>query len=152
MRLFCSCINFLFLFFSFFQLPAQSGQVSYRQLKEYEGTYEYINHTTLQIAASPKDNVLYALVGDSKYKLRPSGKDTFLNNGNQQVIFSRDQSGVTGYTVKDGESNDHFKIITHNVTFSEKIWYARPVGKEPFTYHYQIPANKHDGIATGPIW
>ena len=36
----------------------QRYKVTYQQLKEYEGLYEYFNHATIKIAASPVDTIL----------------------------------------------------------------------------------------------
>jgi hypothetical protein len=53
-------------------------KVTYQQLKEYEGLYEYINNTTLKIAASPIDTVLLCLINESRYPLTALGNDLFL--------------------------------------------------------------------------
>lgn len=50
-------------------------KVSYSDLLKYEGTYQYGNGGQLQIAANPKDTLLYAIIGESRYRLRPSAKD-----------------------------------------------------------------------------
>jgi hypothetical protein len=43
---------------SHFSFSQQQYKVTYEQLKEFEGLYEYGNHTTLKIAASPRDTSL----------------------------------------------------------------------------------------------
>jgi hypothetical protein len=53
--------------------------INYKQLKEYQGIYQYLNNSTLKIAASPRDTILYAIINESKYKLTPFEKDLFLN-------------------------------------------------------------------------
>ena len=91
-------------FFCFSQ--QQTYKVTYGQLKEFEGLYEYANNSTLKIAASPKDTLLYAIIHESKYKLAPSGKDLFLNMSKERVQFFRDQSNANaGYI----SGNDTFK-------------------------------------------
>ena len=50
----------------------QAYKITTGQLKEFEGLYEYLDHTTLKIAASPKDTMLYAIINESRYRLAPS--------------------------------------------------------------------------------
>lgn len=107
---------------------------------QYNGTYEYSDPATLQIATSPKDHQLYAIIKDSKYLLRNYNKDTFLNSSNQQVIFKRENNKITGYTV-DGHS---YKRLNNTVTFQ---WYARKNNH----WNYRMPADRHDGLPPGSI-
>jgi len=94
---------------------ACAQNISYEQLTKYEGSYEYFDHSTLQIAVSPVDTTLYAIINKSKYKLRFKEKDTFLNNANTSVIFLRDPSGkIKGYTT----GKDTFRLINRDVPFS----------------------------------
>jgi len=131
---------------------AQSNyKLTYDQLREYEGTYAFVNNTTLQIAASPRDTMLYALVGDSKYKLRAYKKDIFLNGGNQEVHFIRNNTGITGYQVKDKTPDKFYPLITKKVTFSNDMWFARGNNKLPFHWVYSPPKDMHDGIPTGSL-
>lgn len=96
-------------------------KVNLQDLKTFEGTYAYTENTTLQIAASPRDTMLYALIGTAKYKLRPYGKDVFLNNSNQQVQFIRHKDRIVGYKVKDDQPDNLYKLLSSNVNFSDKI-------------------------------
>ena len=85
-----------------FGFSQQTYKVNYDQLKEFEGLYEYINHTTLKIAASPVDTLLYAIIDKSKYPLYPSDKDLFLNRQKDKIRFFRDpqmQLRVIPYTM-----------------------------------------------------
>jgi CubicO group peptidase (beta-lactamase class C family) len=131
---------------------AQSRYVlTYDQLSEYEGTYAFTGNTTLQIAASPKDTMLYALVGDSKYKLRTYQKDIFINGSNQEVHFIRNNTGIAGYQVKDQTPDKVYPLITKKVTFSNEMWFARGNNKVPYHWVYSQPKNMHDGIPTGSL-
>lgn len=38
--------------------------INYKQLKEYQGIYQYLNNSTLKIAASPRDTILYAIINE----------------------------------------------------------------------------------------
>jgi CubicO group peptidase (beta-lactamase class C family) len=123
-------------------------KVNFQELKGLEGTYAYSENATLQIAASPKDTSLYAIIGTARYKLRPYRKDIFLNNGNQQVQFVRDGNKILGYKVQDGQPDKLYKFISSSVDFSDRIWYARPPGA---TYKYHVPLQKQDGLPTGQL-
>lgn len=123
-------------------------EVNLQELKTFEGTYAYGENSTLQIAASPADTVLYALIGVAKYKLRPFAKDIFLNNGNQQVQFVRHGNKIAGYKVKDGQPDKLYKLLSPHVTFSANMWYPRPPGSK---YKYATPEKKDDGLSTGPL-
>ena len=126
-------------------------KVSYTDLKAYEGTYQYENHKTLQMAASPVDTMLYAMIGTSMYKLRPYSKDVFLNGGNNQVQFIWDSCNIIGYKQQNDKPDTVYKLITRKVTFSDKMWYARQLNGEKFTYQYKVPEQKNDGLETGSI-
>src|SRR4051812_35925412 len=81
-------------------IAQQRYAVTYEQLKTFEGLYEYTNHSTLKIAASPKDTILYAIIDESRYKLIPSAADQFLNASDDKVQFFRNSSNaVAGYVV-----------------------------------------------------
>lgn len=128
---------------------AQSAyKVSFRDLKTFEGTYAYNGNTTLQIAASPKDTLLYALIGSAKYKLCPYGKDVFLNSTNQQVQFVRSGSKIVGFKVKDDQPDKLYQILSTKVNFSDKIWFPRPLGEK---YRYAVPKQQHDGLPSGQL-
>jgi CubicO group peptidase (beta-lactamase class C family) len=135
-----------------FNLNAQTiFKVSYEDLKQYEGTYEYMPNTILQIVASPKDTLLYALIGDGKYKLWPSEKDIFLNGSRQEVHFVKNTSGQYGYQVKDETPDKFYKRISNEVTINRKMWFARDNDSLPFRWQYQIPKDLNDGLKTGSL-
>jgi CubicO group peptidase (beta-lactamase class C family) len=125
----------------------QKFKITYEQLKEYEGIYEYQNNTTLQIAASPKDTILYALINESKYALKPSEKDIFLNMSKEKVTFLRNTaSAITGYTSQEKT----FNVISKKVVFPKEMWYPRLNSKD-FKYNYQPPKKDLDGLLTGTL-
>ena len=134
---------------SFGSMAQASYKPSYALLKSYEGTYEFASQKTLQIAASPVDSVLYALIGDSRYRLRPFAEDIFLNNANVQVKFIRKETELTGYTQQNEKPGTFHKLISHTVSFSEKMWVARE--DKNFSYHYKVPEQKNDGLATASL-
>ncbi|MDN5285443.1 MAG: putative periplasmic esterase [Mucilaginibacter sp.] len=141
-------ITFLLILTTAATFAQQSFKVTYQQLKEYEGLYEYYNGSELKISASPKDTVLVAIINLSTYPLKAVSKDVFLNNANVPIRFLRDASNnITGFT----EGNKQpVKLINKNVSVPEKMWYPK-LGADVKTYQYKyaIPADLKDGLQTG---
>src|SRR5690349_8833617 len=97
-------------------------QTTYQQLKEYEGIYEFVNHSTLKIAASPRDTILNAIIHKSNYPLIPFSKDIFLNVSKDKVTFYRNnKSIIVGYIA----DKDSFRLLSRNVFFPTQMWYPR---------------------------
>jgi CubicO group peptidase (beta-lactamase class C family) len=131
-----------------FGFSQQQYKTTYEQLKAFEGKYEYLDHTTLEIAASPKDTILYAIIHQSKYALTPVAKDVFLNASKEEIQFFRDPSNATaGYLFND----DSFRLLTKKVFFPESMWYPRLKSAKNFKYKYEIPQDLHDGLKTGSV-
>ncbi|WP_264537956.1 serine hydrolase domain-containing protein [Flavobacterium sp. N1736] len=142
-----NCLLLLFSLSVFSGYAQQKFKVNYEQLKEYEGVYEYQNNTTLQIAASPKDTILYAIINESKYPLKPSEKDVFLNSSKEKVTFLRNKTSViTGYS----SDEKTFNLINKKVVFPKEMWYPRLNAKD-FKYVYQQPKKELDGLVTGTL-
>src|ERR1700759_2469415 len=86
--------------------------LSYAQLKDYEGIYQYSNHATIKMAAPAGGKGLIAILNQRHYTLKPGDKDVFYDGGHRRVGFFRDDKGmVIGYTLE----KDTFKLITRNV-------------------------------------
>lgn len=137
----------LFLLSVYCGYSQQRFKITYEQLKEYEGIYEYQNNTTLQIAASPKDTILYAIINESKYALKPSEKDIFLNMSKEKVTFLRNSaSAITGYASQEKT----FNLINKKVVFPKEMWYPRLNSKD-FKYNYLPPKKDLDGLLTGTL-
>ncbi|MDB5087207.1 MAG: putative periplasmic esterase, partial [Mucilaginibacter sp.] len=127
-----------------FSFSQQNYKVTYNQLKAYEGLYEYVNHTTLKIAASPKDTLLYAIINKSSYALTPHLKDVFKTPQKENIEFIRDKSNaVIGYV----SNKDTLKLISKNVSFPRAMWYPRPAAYK----NYEKPKNLNDGLQIGPL-
>ena len=137
------------LFFIALSTSAVAQKMSYEQRKAYEGLYQYVNHTTLQIAAPPNDTILYAIINQARYALKPKAKDVFFNNANAPVIVLRDAKGaISGYTT----NKDTFKLIGRNVHFPAKMWYPRMVADpQNFVYNYTKPKQLNAGLATADL-
>ena len=145
MKIYSLLILSLTTLFSFSQ---QWHKMPYEQLKQFEGLYEYRNQTTLKIAASPKDTLLYAMINESRYKLTPSDKDLFLNMSNEKVQFFRNNpNSIAGYMY----DQDTFKLLSKNVFFPRAIWYPRLTSPENFNYKYEEPKVFKDGLKTGRV-
>jgi CubicO group peptidase (beta-lactamase class C family) len=137
----------LFIFTTFVLSAQKHYPVTYDQLKEYEGVYEYFNHATIKIAASPVDTILYGIINQSSYALRPVDKDIVANNLSQRTKFLRNSSNtITGYAT----GKDTFKLITRNISFPAQMWYPRSRA-DLLYYHYKytIPPALNDGLPTG---
>ncbi|MCD0470582.1 serine hydrolase [Flavobacterium sp. JAS] len=138
----------LFLLIIYCGYSQEKFKITYDQLKEYEGIYEYQNKTTLQIAASPKDTILYAIINESKYALKPSERDVFLNMSKEKVTFLRDQASViNGYSSEEKT----YKLISKKVVFPKEMWYPRLNASKDYKYVYQQPKKDLDGLLTGPL-
>jgi CubicO group peptidase (beta-lactamase class C family) len=133
---------------TFLSYSQEKYKITYDQLKKYQGLYEYKNNATLKIAASPVDTILFAIINESKYPLRPSGKDLFLNSGNEKIQFFRSKTkGIAGYI----DGNDTFKLLNNKVKFPKEIWYPRGTKPNGHTYTYKQPAEDNDGLETGNL-
>jgi CubicO group peptidase (beta-lactamase class C family) len=129
---------------SLFSFAQQPYKLSFEQLKEYQGVYEYANNYILKIAASPKDTVLYAIINQSQYALKANGRDIFMDPQNEVIKFLRNKSNaVTGYS-KEGKT---FKLLNRNIVFSKKMWYPRLTAYKGFAK----PEDLKDGLPIGDI-
>lgn len=125
---------------------AQIVGVTYDELLEFEGKYEYLEGGKLDMVASPLDTTLYAIIDGAKYPLRHVAMDSFVNIQNTPVVFFRDLSGgVAGYRV-DGQS---FGLLTKqikHVMFPREELYLNPDG-----YIYDRPLKTNDGLEVGDV-
>lgn len=122
--------------------------LSYNQLKEYEGVYEYKNNSTLKIAASPIDTTLICFINESRYPFSTLTKDIFLNSTKDSVIFFRDKRNkIVG--CKSG--NETFRKLQQKVNFPNKMWYARLNVPKDYHYTYKQPTDYKDGLSIGKI-
>jgi len=125
--------------------PKEKSQ--YDKLLEYEGNYEYINNTTLDIMASEIDTILYAIVDEAKYPLKYIAIDSFENVSGSPVIFERDQSNQIVRYKADGQK---FGLITKDISKME-VFPRKALYHNPDDYTYQKPEQKDDGITTGVL-
>ncbi len=121
-------------------------QSHYHRLLEYEGTYEYINQSTLTLEASELDTILYAVIDGAKYPLEYISKDTFLNNQESPVIFHRADNEIIGYRA-DGKTFKHLDTPFNKMEFLPR----RKLYGHSENYEYQVPEFLGDGLAVGDI-
>jgi CubicO group peptidase (beta-lactamase class C family) len=136
----------LFLLAIYSGYAQKKFKITYEQLKEYEGVYEYVNKGSVKIAASPKDTVLFAIINESKYKLNAIDKDVFENMSKEKVTFERKAGIITGYSSEGSTYN----LLSKKVVFPKEMWYAR-LNPKDFKYVYQQPKQDLDGIPTGNL-
>ncbi len=120
----------------------------YQKLTEYEGHYEYVGETTLDLVASDFDTTLYAILDNSKYPLTHIAKDSFVNVRNKPVVFQRDENeNVISY--KSGGQN--FKLL--NRAFEKiEMFPRRELFHNVENYSYEVPEQKKDGLITGDLF
>ena len=70
-------------------VPLRKEKSKLDTLLEYEGNYEYVSESTLDIVASELDTTLYAIIDEAKYPLKYMSKGTFTNIQDVLVIFER---------------------------------------------------------------
>ncbi len=136
---------FIFIFTSFLSFSQQQGKISFKQLKEYEGLYEYADHLKVSFAASPKDTALIAIINQSQYPLQYESPDVF-SSQYDTIRFLRDAQGFPSAYIS---KKDTFHLISKNVFFPETMWYPRLKTRE--SYAYAVPENLHDGLPVGDI-
>jgi CubicO group peptidase (beta-lactamase class C family) len=119
----------------------------YERLRRYEGTYEAEGGGTLQIIASPRDNILVAVLAGARYPLKAAGTDLFTNAVGQRVRFSF-EPGREGYTLLDGaDAGRLFRRVGPGAPLDERVWYPRPHPSNG--YRYAPPAAREDGLPVG---
>ncbi|MFT5667445.1 MAG: hypothetical protein ACI9DK_001639, partial [Vicingaceae bacterium] len=125
----------------------QKEKSEYEQLLDYEGTYEYVNESTLYIIASEFDKTLYAVIDKAKYPLKHIALDTFANIADISVIFERDKSNQVIAYKTDGQN---FKLIASDFEKME-MFPRKELFDNPDNYVYQKPKETSDGLKTGHL-
>lgn len=117
----------------------------YDKLLDYEGNYEYVGKTTLDIIASELDTTLYAVINKAKYPLKQIGLDSFTNIQGDPVIFERDESNKVINYRAGGQT---FRLITTDFEKME-MFPRKELFHNPDNYKYQKPKETSDGLKTG---
>jgi len=129
------------------QAPASPPPSVSAPLADFEGLYDYRDGATLYMVA--RDQQLFAVIGESKYLLRPSDRDTFLNGSGDAIPFTRDGSGrVVAFT----ERGDKFARRSPSVPNEVRaLFIPRPRGPDGAAplYRYTPPPALADGLDVG---
>lgn len=143
--------------------PDVTVDARYHALLEYQGRYEYENGSTLEMAASPKDLTLFAVLGNAKYQLTPANpaaplsdtgpivhfpNDLFLNSTKQRIAFQREAGKVVGYKQLDSADQRLYRRLPGEVFYPLQTWYPRLPGLD---LSYMAPEAKADGLSVGSI-
>lgn len=139
--------KFYFLILILIGCSAEKEKSEYEKLLDYEGTYEYVNQSTLDIVASEADTTLYAVIDKAKYPLNHIVLDSFTNIQDIPVVFKRDKSNkVISYRT----SGQSFALITTDFEKME-MFPRKELFYNPDNYTYQKPKETSDGLNTGLI-
>ena len=113
-------------------------------MSAYAGLYEYDGNTKIDMIAA-KD--LFAVIDESKYKLRRVDGDAFVNGSGQPVTFRREADGnVSGF-----EEHGRFHRRVSAQPSPAAMALAAPRANGDTAYTYSVPVDRHDGLAVGDI-
>ncbi len=119
----------------------------YESLFDYEGKYEYVDNTTLELKASAMDTTLYAVIDNAKYPLKFIALDSFTDMQGSSVIFERDNSKKVISYKTDGQE---FKLLTKDINKSN-MFPRKELFDNPENYEYKQPTETDNGLATGNL-
>ncbi|MBF8149389.1 serine hydrolase [Winogradskyella sp. F6397] len=119
----------------------------YQSLLDYEGKYEYVDNTTLELKASAMDTTLYAVIDNAKYPLKFIALDSFIDMQGSSVIFERDNSNKVINYKTDGHE---FKLLTRAIDKSN-MFPRKELFDNPENYVYKQPIETDDGLLTGNL-
>ena len=127
---------------------------SHESLTEYQGTYEFQSAGTVDIAASPVDNRLYALLDGAKYPLSATTEpDVFTNVSDDRVVFERDECGaVLGYRLPDSNPGTLYRRHEGDTEFPVSMWYPKLEAQDSeYRWTYSEPEPLDDGLPVASI-
>ena len=132
--------------------PAAAGRrAPSKALTDYEGVYEYQGGTKLVIVGA--EPLLFAVLDDAKYPLRPLGVDTFQNAGGDTIPFRRSADGAVSGFVERGVFFARLSPVVDPEIAAAVRARPRPTGPDgrAVPYEYRIPADLGDGLAVGEL-
>ena len=123
-----------------------------RDLKEFEGRYEYLNGASIQFAGSPRDGVLYAILDEAKYPLKRMSAGVFSDRDGSRVVFERGATGwVSGYRFYQEKATNFFRRVS-DAELPETMWFARrSPGNASYQFTASIPPDLKDGLDVGSL-
>lgn len=126
---------------------AQKETTTYENLLEYEGNYQYLGESTLDILASALDTSLYAVIDQAKYPLKHIVADSFVNIQNAPVVFQRDKDNKIIAYRAGGQT---FKLLNKDFEKMEMLP-KKELFQNPEKYAYRQPKELGDGLETGDL-
>ena len=138
---------FLLFLLLFFSCSLDDKNRQYSQLTDYEGRYEYLGDSSLDLVASDFDTTLYAILDQAKYPLTHITEDSFLNVRKQAVVFQRnDNNEVISYT----SGGQKFNLLNRNIEKPE-MFPRKEMFNQADEYSYEEPKIMDDGLLTGSL-
>ena len=121
-------------------------------LKRFEGRYEYLHGASIQMAGSPRNGVLYAILDEAKYPLKRMSERVFADRQGSRVVFERGETGrVLGYRLYQEKATNFFRRIS-DAEIPETMWFARrSPGNAPYQFRASIPPDLKDGLDVGSL-
>ena len=131
--------------------PSPPDQPQRKALAEYEGVYAY--HGTSSIAIVATDTMLFAVLDEAKYPLRPIGGDRFLNSSGDTILFRRGDDGIVSGFVERTVFFARRTPVVDPATAEAARAVPRPIGPDgrPVPYVYAVPADLADGLRVGHV-
>ena len=119
---------------------------SRNSLTDYDGVYAY--HGTTSIALVSTDSLVFAVIDEAKYPLRPLGADRFVNAGGDTIPFRRGVDGKVSGFVERGTYFARRTPLVDLETIASVRTKPRPLGADgrPRAYTYSRPVERHDDV------
>ena len=106
-------------------------------LSQFEGVYDYRDGLTVVVAGI--NDRLFAILGEGKYLLHPSARDTFKNGSGDTIPFARDEAGrVIAFTERGDRFRRRSSIVPPEARALLDPWPR--LGGKPEPYRYAPPA------------
>ncbi len=137
----------LFLIPIIFGCSSEKKISQYEKFLDYEGRYQYVGESTLDIVASELDATLYAVIDKAKYPLKHVTLDSFVNIQNNPVVFQRDKNKKIISYKADGQI---FELLKRDFKKMEMVP-RKELLYNPEGYIYKEPEQKNDGLQTGNL-
>lgn len=130
---------------------ASRTALQHTALEQYEGVYAYHGNTTLALVAS--DSILFAVIDEARYPLRPLGGDRFVNGGGDTIPFRKTPAGLVSGFEERGTFFARRTSVVDSTTVAAVRASPRPLGADgrPIPYVYAVPRQLGDGLRVGNL-
>jgi CubicO group peptidase (beta-lactamase class C family) len=128
---------------------APTSELQRTALPDYQGAYAYQGSANLMIVAA--DTMLFAVIDEAKYPVRPIGGDRFLNSSGDTIPFRRGPDGIVSGFVERGVFYPRRTPLVDSAVVAAVRAVPRPLGAggRPVPYAYAIPPDLGDGLQVG---